>query len=83
MPVKKRSLAAPFLFTAFLSPAFADNSPPKEKPPKKQKLPKAPNDKNVTRDPNGHCWYHEDVHCPEGATCNPPEPMEVECPPKK
>jgi hypothetical protein len=32
----------PFVLTAIISPALADSSPPKDKPPKKEKLPEGP-----------------------------------------
>jgi hypothetical protein len=81
--MKKRHLAAPFVLTAMLSgPALADNTPPKQ-PPQTKKLPKAPDRSRVRRDPDGRCFYHEPENCPEGARCNPPPPMEVECPPEK
>jgi hypothetical protein len=80
--MKRPKLAAPFVLTALLSPAFADNSgPTRNPPPQKRKLPKAPND-NVMRHPDGTCWYRAPQHCPEGAKCNPPPPYEVECPKK-
>jgi hypothetical protein len=85
--MKKRHLAAPFVLTALLSPAFADNTPPtrnpppQNPPPQTKKLPKAPEGGNVIRHDDGTCWYHEPEHCPPGARCNPPPPHEVECPP--
>ena len=82
--MKKRSLAAPFVLTALMSPVFADNSPPtRNPPPQKRKLPKAPNEGNVERHPDGTCWFYEPEHCPPDVHCNPPPPHEVECPPAK
>ncbi len=73
--MKKRALAAPFLFTAL---AFADATPPK-----KEKLPKAPDEEHVTRREDGTCWYFRNPSCPPNVHCNPPPPHQVECPPSK
>ena len=71
----KRLLAASFLLSSLLSPAFADTSPPK-------KLP-APNPSGkVEQRPDGTCWQDE-PHCPPNAKCEPPTPRQVQCPPKK
>ncbi len=33
---------------------------------------------------DGTCtaWFTGDTHCPEGASCNPPPPQDVACPPE-
>jgi hypothetical protein len=72
--MKKRVLAAPFLFTAL---AFGDATPPHKK------LPKAPEGATVTRDDDGTCWVRSGGHCPPNVHCNPPPPRQVECPPDK
>jgi hypothetical protein len=81
--MKRRKLAAPFVLTALMAPAFADNSgPTRNPPPQKRRLPKAPDDSRVSKHEDGTCWYHAPEHCPPGAKCNPPPPREVECPKK-
>jgi hypothetical protein len=75
--MNKRLLAAPFVLTAWLSPAFGDTSPPKKG------LPAADPNANVEQRPDGSCWQHETPNCPPNAKCNPPAPRQVQCPPKK
>lgn len=36
----------------------------------------------ISPQPDGSCLYGESVSCPEGATCNPPAPRIVDCPPE-
>jgi hypothetical protein len=81
--MKKRPLAAPFVLTALLSPAFADIShPTRNPPPQPRKLPQAPDKSRVRHDEDGTCWYRAPAHCPPNAKCNPPAPYQVECPKK-
>jgi hypothetical protein len=74
-----RSFAMPFLITVALSPAAgADTTAPKKKPPAAD-----PNGGSVSKDAQGHCWQHNDPHCPPNVACNPGPPIEVMCPPDK
>ena len=45
-----------------------------------------PQDPNYTisRNDNGTCtaFFDGDISCPEDATCNPPPPLDVPCPPE-
>lgn len=70
------------MLTVMLSPLAGAtptvNPPP---PPQKKKLPKAPDGANVFRRDDGTCWYVQNVQCPPNVNCNPPPPMQVECPP--
>ena len=35
---------------------------------------------HVSRRPDGTCTLYQSMSCPKNATCNPPPPMEVDCP---
>ena len=76
--MKKRLLAAPFVLTAMLSPAFGDTSTPK-----KNNLPAPKPGAHIEQRPDGTCWEHSDPQCPPNTKCNPPAPQQVQCPPPK
>jgi hypothetical protein len=57
-----------------------------EEPPPKvdDGLPEAKEGQKVVKQPDGTCMAYFDVDCPPPpATCNPPPPMKVKCPPDK
>ncbi len=62
-------------------PPMAVKCPPEEKPDPKA-LPEAPSSGGkLERNEDGSCtFYFDDPPCPEGAMCNPPPPMQVQCP---
>src|SRR5690554_2857920 len=37
--------------------------------------------RSIYRDPFGECRLAHEVSCPVGATCNPPPPLLIDCPP--
>jgi hypothetical protein len=43
-----------------------------------QKMPRG----KITRDHDGTCSLRQVPNCPRGATCNPPRPRDVTCPPE-
>lgn len=57
--------------------------PPEPRPTNAQGVPLDLRADEVTRDEQGQCFYVADVDCPppEEATCNPPMPVQVDCPP--
>ena len=64
----------PTTTTTTTSTATAPNGKP---------LPIAPAGGTVSKGADGRCMWMEDMKCPPDATCNPPPPMEVQCPPGK
>lgn len=92
----RRRLAAAFILTTTVAvggcstanpapPALGVNPPePTEpRPTNEQGVPLDLRADEVTRDEQGQCFYHPHVDCPppEEATCNPPMPVQVDCPP--
>ncbi len=72
-----------------IPPAPTETAPPETPPAVETSEPKSdlpapgPGEK-VTVKKNGTCWVYPDVDCPPSpATCNPPPPRQVQCPPDK
>ena len=93
--MKKRFLAAPFVFTAMISPAFAGDPPPNANPPPRpnpnpppppQGKPEPPSKDwgQVVKRPDGTCvQLPPPNHCPPNVHCNPPPPKQVIGPAEK
>lgn len=62
------------------APAFVDCSAPLPPPEEKAKAAR-PFQGNVFKDPRGACQLIVSPSCPPGATCNPPPPAPIDCPP--
>lgn len=79
MSRSKRKLAASFVMTISALPAAASLEGCKKTPVDPPETP-TKDSHSVYR--NGdHCLMHTPEHCPKGASCNPPAPPEIDCPP--
>ena len=73
--------AAPFVVVVTAASGCSDGkgggttTPPDNKP-------KAQQTWHVQRT-NDQCYAHQSISCPKNATCNPPAPMMMPCPPEK
>jgi hypothetical protein len=72
-------LTASFVVTVSAATAAATATPAC----KKTTIESPPDESRVTlsRRENGVCQIYRSMSCPKGATCNPPPPQEVDCPP--
>jgi hypothetical protein len=72
----KRKLAASFVVTIAVMPACKKTTITDPEPPE--------GTQSVSiNDFNGKCTLYVPMSCPKGASCNPPPPEEVDCPPGK
>jgi hypothetical protein len=80
--MKRRRLAAPFVFTASLAAPAAAHPPPAEGAAPAKPAPTLPAARfgaRVQERDDGTCWERHTMKCPEGVKCNPPPPRQVKC----
>ncbi len=72
----KRELAASFVVTVAMLPACKKTTVTDPEPPDRMRS-------ISVSDVFGRCTLNVPMSCPKGASCNPPPPEEVDCPPGK
>ncbi len=75
MTRERRSSKLAASFVVVVAGACAKSAAPPEPRPEPQA--------SITTQPDGSCIYYQSMSCPENATCNPPPPRKLDCPPDK